>query len=122
MALRGLDHVNVRCSDLARSRAFYGDALGLRDGERPSVNTPGAWMYLGDQPIVHLGSGGEAGERTGSSGFDHIAFNAEDLPGVRERLQRLEVPFRETGIPSMNLTQLFLLDPDGVKIEINFRG
>jgi catechol 2,3-dioxygenase-like lactoylglutathione lyase family enzyme len=121
MALRGLDHVNVKCSDLARSRAFYADALGLRDGERPFPERPGAWMYLGDQPIVHLGSGGEAGGVAAGSGFDHIAFNAEDLPGVRERLQRLDVEFREREIASMNLTQIFLFDPDGVKIEINFR-
>ncbi|MBV9996994.1 MAG: VOC family protein [Caulobacteraceae bacterium] len=122
MALRGLDHITVRCADIARSRSFYAEALGLRDGERPGVSIPGAWLYLGDRPVVHLFAAVEdAGEAAGA-GFDHFAFEADDLPNVRARLERLGVAFRESDIPDMRLHQLFLRDPDGVKIEINFRG
>jgi catechol 2,3-dioxygenase-like lactoylglutathione lyase family enzyme len=122
MALRGLDHVTVRCMDIERSRAFYAEALGLRDGERPAVNIPGAWLYLGDRPVVHLFGGRQDDGAKTTGGFDHVAFDADDLPGVRARLERLGVPFRESGIPDMRLHQVFLHDPDGVMIEINFRG
>ena len=122
MALRGLDHVNVRCIDIDRSRAFYADALGLRDGERPAVDVPGAWLYLGDRPVVHLSGGRTDDGAKPAGGFDHVAFDADDLEGVRGRLQRLGVPFRESDLPDIRLHQLFLRDPDGVKIEINFRG
>jgi glyoxylase I family protein len=35
-----LFHVNVNCSDLGRSLAFYRDALGLSEGARTSVDRP----------------------------------------------------------------------------------
>ena len=57
MALRSLDHVTVNCADLDRSRAFYSQALGLTDGKRPNFAFPGAWLYVGDRPVVHLVGG-----------------------------------------------------------------
>ena len=49
-----LDHVNIRTRRLSVLRAFYTDVLGLKDGPRPPFGHPGAWLYAGDHPIVHL--------------------------------------------------------------------
>ena len=52
--------------------------------------------------------------------IDHIAFAATDLPGVRKRLQSKSVKFREQIVPRTGAAQIFLYDPDGVGVELNF--
>jgi catechol 2,3-dioxygenase-like lactoylglutathione lyase family enzyme len=120
MTLRRLDHVTVNCADLERSRTFYAQVLALRDGERPAFPFPGAWLYAGERPVIHLVGEGAAQPSTGA--FDHVAFEAEDFDGTRARFEALNIPFRESRVPAAGLRQLFVHDPDGVKIELNFRG
>jgi catechol 2,3-dioxygenase-like lactoylglutathione lyase family enzyme len=122
MALLKLDHVTVLCSDLDRSRRFYAQVLEMPDGERPDFDFPGAWLYVGDRAAVHLvGDRNDVGVMP-TGGFDHMAFDADDLPGTRARLNRLGVEFEEAAVPGGRLHQVFILDPDGVKIELNFRN
>jgi catechol 2,3-dioxygenase-like lactoylglutathione lyase family enzyme len=118
MALSRIDHVTIRVSDLQRSRAFYADALGLVDGERPPFNFPGAWLWLGDRAVVHL-VGGRAAAVAETGPFDHVAFAASDLEGTRARLKNAGIAFRETSVPGRPLHQIFFTDPDGVAIELN---
>ena len=120
MALQGLDHVTVNCADLAKSRAFYAEVLGFRDGARPAFSFPGAWLYLGERPVVHLVGDAPSSPETGS--FDHVAFEARDIDAVRANLIARGVAYREGGVPGARVRQIFLRDPDGVKIELNFRG
>ena len=121
MPLKGLDHVTVNCADLERSRTFYAEALGMTDGERPPFPFPGAWLYLGGRPVVHLVGGAAPGAETTGS-FDHVAFDADDIDTVRARLQAQGIAFQENNFAAAKIRQLFFPDPDGVKIELNFRG
>jgi catechol 2,3-dioxygenase-like lactoylglutathione lyase family enzyme len=120
MTLQRLDHVTVNCADLERSRTFYAQVLNLRDGERPPFPFPGAWLYAGDRPVVHLVGEGAAEASTGA--FDHVAFEADDFAGTRARFEALNIAFGENRVPAVGLRQLFVHDPDGVKIELNFRA
>jgi catechol 2,3-dioxygenase-like lactoylglutathione lyase family enzyme len=52
--------------------------------------------------------------------LDHIAFAATDVDGVRKRLKAKNVDFREQIVPRTGDTQIFLYDPDGVGVELNF--
>ena len=52
--------------------------------------------------------------------LDHIAFAATDVDAVRKRLQSKNVSFREQIVPRTGDTQIFLYDPDGVGVELNF--
>src|SRR5690349_17166239 len=52
--IEGLDHFNLSPADLERSRRFYKEVLRLVDGDRPMFQQPGAWLYAGTRPIVHL--------------------------------------------------------------------
>ena len=54
MTIDALDHFTVAVSDLEASRRFYVEALGLHEGERPPFEFPGAWLYSGAAPLVHL--------------------------------------------------------------------
>ena len=116
--LEHVDHVTIRAADLDASVAFYEDVLGLTRGDRPPFGFPGAWLYLGDHPVVHLIGGRGGGPGTGA--IDHVAFQAADLAGTRARLADLGVAFEERTVPGQGLVQLFVRDPDGVRIELNF--
>ncbi len=120
MALNALDHYTIMTADLDASVAFYTEILGLADGPRPAFDAPGAWLYCDDRPVVHL-VGGSTGKDTGTGAIDHIAFRASGLDDYRARLNAQGISFRERDVPGQPLHQLFLADPDGVTIEINFR-
>ena len=121
MAVDVLQHINIHVTDLERSKHFYTRVLGLRVGPRPPVASVGYWLYLGDQPVIHLvqkppGSVAAAG----NGAIDHIAFHGTDVDATRRLLHADGVAFHETVIPRDRSTQLFVHDPDGVKIELNF--
>lgn len=120
MALRLFQHVNTRSADVERTRAFY-EQLGLRAGERPPFASRGYWMYLGEQPVLHLVQrpDGQA-PHDGSGNVDHVAFEASDLEGTRRALADAGVPFREAVVPRDGTIQIFVRDPDGLTVELNF--
>ena len=130
MPLGVLQHYTIEPSDLERTKDFYCDVLGLENGDRPPLGFPGYWLYSGGVPTVHL-----LGPRVPRDGivvrgtekkfedtgrFDHIAFAATDIDGVRARLQKRNVTYREQTIPRTGGQQVFLYDPDGVGVELNF--
>jgi catechol 2,3-dioxygenase-like lactoylglutathione lyase family enzyme len=141
MGIEKLDHYSVRTMDLERAIKFYDDALGLQAGYRPPFRFPGAWLYAAPQPgetegkaIVHLigvdpgdtaavaeylGDQREA-EKAGTGAFDHIAFAASGIADMRARLGRHGIAFRERRVPNMELHQVFIHDPEGVMIELNY--
>jgi len=121
MAILEVEHINVTTSDLERTRRFYIEVLGLKEGNRPPFSRPGAWMYLGERALVHI-STGRAPATQGSDAFDHIAFKASDLRGMREHLKQHGVVFSEFSVPDRELHQLFLRDPEGMQIELLFSG
>jgi catechol 2,3-dioxygenase-like lactoylglutathione lyase family enzyme len=122
MGVDMLQHVNIRVRDLEASKAFYVRAVGLREGPRPPVASVGSWMYLGDQPVIHLVHlpSDLAAVAAGSGAVDHIAFRGIDFESAKRRFASLGIPFREALIPRDGTRQLFVHDPDGVKIELNF--
>ena len=116
-----LQHVNIRVRDLDASKDFYVRVVGLRVGPRPPVASVGYWLYLGDEPVIHLVQiPSEQAPAGGSGAVDHIAFRGIDFESTRDRFQALGVAFREALIPRDGTRQLFVHDPDGVKIELNF--
>lgn len=119
MGVHRLDHYNIVTEKLDETVAFYVSVLGLEDGKRPTFQFPGAWLYSGASPLVHLMQLGEdRGQGTGP--IDHIAFEASDYDGFTQHLKNHGVTYDERFIEDANLRQVFLLDPNGVKVEINF--
>ncbi|HEX2889073.1 VOC family protein [Vineibacter terrae] len=130
MPLGLLQHYTIEPTDLERTKDFYCEVLGLEVGERPAMGFPGYWLYSGGVATVHLLGAREpapgivvrgAGTRFDNTGrLDHIAFAATDIGEIRNRLRTREVVFREQALPEFGLTQIFLHDPDGVAVELNF--
>lgn len=121
MPLERIDHVAVTTTDIAATRSFYRDVLGLREGPRPPFGQPGAWMYLGEHPALHISTRRAPTSRK-SDALDHVAFAASGLAQMRARLQAAGVDFVEFAVPERQLLQLFLADPDGTEIELVFSG
>ena len=126
MGISALEHVTIRCAQLQRTRDFYVDLLGLAEGARPAFAFRGYWLYLGGVPVVHLV---EAADRPaereivseGTGSFDHLAFRGDDAAGLQGRLKKAGMVFRERMVPGGALAQIFVRDPEGVLVEINFR-
>ncbi len=98
------------------------EAIGLVEGPRPPFPFPGHWLYLGDVAVIHLVQKpqGEARHGPGSGEIDHVAFGGSDLDGMRARLQARGLAFEERVVPRDGIIQLFVKDPEGVKLELNF--
>ena len=102
-------------------RDFYCDVVGLTEGFRPAFERFGFWLYIGDKDVVHLITPKEGDERSPQkSSFDHIAFKTADYHGVLKKLKLLSIPFEEKPIPGMTAHQIFLKDPAGNRVELNF--
>lgn len=115
----GLDHVNIETTDLEGSIRFYKEVLGLEIGWRPDFGVPGAWLYVDDQPIVHLVERDSI--HSGPTGaIHHVALKAAGLDETTKRLEALGIAFKTTVVPDLSVTQLFVDDPNGVTLELNF--
>ena len=127
MPVEQLEHFTVRCTDLDVTRDFYTHILGLTVGPRPDFPFKGYWLYCGGSPVVHLVDRQEFESRHGARGgadtgaLDHVAFRGVDIEAMRATLRAANIAFRETGVPGGRLRQIFLPDPDGVLVELNFR-
>ena len=131
MPLTKMEHFLVLTDDIDGTRDFYCRALGLTMGARPPLAFPGYWLYVGDTPCIHIAewrtytkhSESQAipvsTPASGTGPVDHIAFNGLDYEEIAGRLQENDIKFVLNVVPSNGLRQLFLSDPNGVKIEIN---
>jgi len=125
MGLKRIEHYNIHTVKLAETVDFYTRILGMTNGDRPPFQFPGAWLYVGDTPVLHLVdvSGAYKSPRAGQHGtgtLDHVAFEAQGLPAMREHLRRNGATFEERVVPRTGVTQLFLVDPNGLTLELNY--
>ena len=123
MPLNALHHVTVKTADLEATRDFYRDILGLEVGFRPDLDFPGYWLYCGDVPVVHLVPEGSAiggGPSFDTGPFDHFAFLASDFDGIKAKLDRHGVKYRENHVNRPPIDQLFFPDNNNVMVELNF--
>ena len=133
MALSHLEHFLVQTEDIERTRDWYCDVLGMTHGPTPDFKFPVVWLYIGDRDVVHVTEGGkdvsenrmaylgqQSAATSGTGVVDHIAFRATGLRKTMSHLTGLGVAFSQRQVDSQGLFQLFLFDPNGIKIELNF--
>jgi catechol 2,3-dioxygenase-like lactoylglutathione lyase family enzyme len=144
MLIRKLEHYNVRTARYDETIRFYVDVLGMTATSVPGMNQEKpSWIVDGsgvaavhlivvdpEDPAGSLGRimafrGGykEDGPPVlkGSGAIDHIAFQCEGYEDVVERLRGAGLDFHENAAPQVNLRQIFVDDPNGVTLELNFR-
>ncbi len=124
--IRWLDHVNLRTADVERMVRFYVDVVGLRLGDRPPFAFPGAWLYAGERPVVHLvGEPGVAaaaipGDPLTPLTLEHFAFAADDPESFQQRLEAQGIAYRRSLQTGSGRIVVNLRDPDGNRLHVDF--
>lgn len=124
MELLGINHINivVTATQLPLMVAFYEQIIGLRQGQRAVSKRDGAWLYCHDTAIIHL-SVVEAAPYAGRDAlFNHVALSCTGVAAWMGHLNQHAIPYEIDYRPSPEMSQLFLYDPAGVRIELNFAG
>jgi catechol 2,3-dioxygenase-like lactoylglutathione lyase family enzyme len=124
MSVGMLDHFNIRTRRLADTVRFYEDILGLQNGDRPNFSFPGAWMYSEGRAVVHLVDISPTAEtqKPDSGVVHHVAFASRDFNGMKKRLASKGMAFDTRQVPGGALWQIFVTDPNGVMIELNYEA
>jgi len=133
MPLSNLEHILVQTADIEKTRDWYVRVLGMRAGHTPDFKFPVCWLYIGERDVIHVTQGGadttanrkaylgqQSDAISGSGVIDHIGFRCTGLRETMEHLTAMNVPFRQRQVDDQGLYQLFLFDPNGIKIELNF--
>jgi len=99
MAIAGIDHINIDTDRLDETVQFYSEVLGFESRAKPSGN-PGVWLYVDEQPLVHVNLV-ESVEKVPATGhFNHITY-------------------RYVESPELGRTQIFTHDPNGIQVELH---
>lgn len=134
MPVTELNHYLIRANDLERTKEFYCKVLGFEVMPRPDFPFPGYWLGINGKIQVHMAQAGVPNSKlyylgspknaaTDNSGvIDHVAFLASDPEGFVKHLKAMGVPCRPRNFPESQLYQLFVKDPDGLTVELNFFG
>jgi catechol 2,3-dioxygenase-like lactoylglutathione lyase family enzyme len=121
MPVSGMNHFTILTDDVEGTVRFYRELLGLAPGPRPSFAFPGAWLYAGGAPILHV-IGGRPKSELNPGVIDHIAFSGQDLAATLAALRARGIAHecrRQAG-SSTGTWQVFFHDPNGAKVELDF--
>jgi catechol 2,3-dioxygenase-like lactoylglutathione lyase family enzyme len=122
MAVLGVDHINIGTHKLEETRVFFREAIGLAEGYRPDFPFDGAWLYAGETAVVHLVDLAEAKLPSSQAALDHFALRIDDYDAAIAQLDATGVRYRAVDIPNTPIRQINVRDPNGVNIELNYRG
>jgi catechol 2,3-dioxygenase-like lactoylglutathione lyase family enzyme len=126
MGLIDLHHVAIKTKDLDETVKFYTKVLGMKVVHRPKFDFPGAWLQMGGT-MFHIYAGHAAKDMKGGwkysqmhSPLDHVALRAKGFDKMKKKIVACGREWRQQDLPHADIWQLFVLDPSGIKIEINF--
>lgn len=125
--VKGIDHLVIRVSDFARSKAFYNQVLGFLDFELAEAY-PDAAGWANGRTLFWIGQADEKGKRhkhrLGNVGFHHYAFklgkrrDVDDLYAFLVKIGAKVVdPPADYPAYGDGYYAVFFLDPDGLKLE-----
>jgi catechol 2,3-dioxygenase-like lactoylglutathione lyase family enzyme len=111
------DFVSVPVTDMQRSKAFYGDALGLEqvsDGGFPEYQ-------LGENVSLYLLSMEAVGSRFTAPHSAHVALRVPDVAEARRELESRGVSFAGATLDTGVCHMAFFNDPDGNALMLHRR-
>ena len=130
MRVNALDHVNIQTLDLEATVDFYADVLDIEARDPPPPLDPKLvqWMYdAEDRAIFHLttpgsimGDGGKDVLSRETGPVHHVALNCSGHDAMAARLTSLGLDFRLNHVTAIGLKQIFVRDPNGVLLELNY--
>ncbi|HVK96371.1 MAG TPA: VOC family protein [Flavisolibacter sp.] len=119
-----INHIAFSVLDLAKSRSFYQDVIGLDTIPEPFKVGRHAWFAIGDKSQLHLIQ--NPPPLVVPNKNTHICFSVPDINDFIAVLKKHNIHFEDwPGTASAITTradgihQIYLQDPDGYWIEIN---
>jgi hypothetical protein len=81
-------------------------------------------MYSEGRPVVHLvdTSAMDEPQKPDSGVVHHVAFVSHGFKAMQDRLKLKKVEFRAVTVPGNEIWQIFITDPNGVVIELNYEA
>jgi catechol 2,3-dioxygenase-like lactoylglutathione lyase family enzyme len=124
MHLTDIQHIAIKTKDLEATNRFYTEILGTTLADRPNFDFFGSWLRMGNTMIHSLAGyaaeGRDGRHPRGSAAVDHLAMGAIGFDAVGQKFVDNDLEWRQFAIPSFGLWQLFVKDPSGIIIELNF--
>jgi catechol 2,3-dioxygenase-like lactoylglutathione lyase family enzyme len=123
-----LDHVNVQTTRLAETVAFYRDVIGLEQRDPPGLD-PGLVQWMHDETghaLVHISTvgsllGESEGAVAGKTGaVHHVALLCTGHDAMVRVLESHGLGYRLNHVQVIDLKQIFVEDPNGVLLELNY--
>jgi catechol 2,3-dioxygenase-like lactoylglutathione lyase family enzyme len=120
----GIDHISLRVSDFAKSKAFYGKLMPFL-GFKVLDEYPDAIGWTNGKTRLWIGAADDKGKkhkhRIGDVGFHHYAFelaSRKDVDALQEFVKKLGARIVDpAGEYYDDYYAVFFLDPDGLKLE-----
>lgn len=109
--LTGLNHITIAVSDLERSLDFYINALGFKGHVKWKQ---GAYLSLGDLWLCL-----SVDKPDEKSDYSHIAFSISQQDFTDFSLKLIQLNIAQWKENKSEGESLYLLDPDGHKLEIH---
>ena len=124
MQVIGLDHYNIcgTAEEIREVRDFYCKVLGFTEGFRPGFGIDGSWLYTNGHALLHLTIVEDHVEKRDTGNLHHIALRCQGLEEMARTLTAHGVSYHRDRVESLGITQLFIHDPAGVRIELSFAG
>jgi catechol 2,3-dioxygenase-like lactoylglutathione lyase family enzyme len=126
MTAQGMNHFTILAEDLGLTVKFYTEILGLKEGYRPPLGFPGAWLYAQEptdetgQAVLHIVAGRPM-PNPRSGVIDHMAYTAKGLAATVAKLESHGIQYmkrKQAGV--VGTWQVFLHDPNGARVELDF--
>ena len=123
MIITRLHHSALCVTDIARSKRFYGEVLGLQEIPRPDFDFEGAWYEFADGSQLHLIVHDTPLALRGTTAIDardgHLALRVDSYQEALERLERLGIECLAYWDNKTPWAQIYVTDPDGNVVELN---
>lgn len=134
MRVEAIDHVNIRTPDVVATGRFFADALSMTVTPSPGNADPAKAAWICDaegRAVVHLATydilypwedSAPPPPPGGSGRLHHVALRCTGYAATAERLSGKGLSFRSNEVPQVGLRQLFVEEPNGILLELNFFG
>ena len=119
MPVTTMNHFTILTDDVPGTVRFYGELLGLTARPRPPLAFPGAWLYAGAAPILHV-IGARPPSELRAGVIDHMAFTAHDLSDTLALLASRNIAHTCRRQAESGVWQVFFFDPNGARVELDF--
>ncbi|MCZ6634903.1 MAG: VOC family protein [bacterium] len=123
--ITGIGHFAITCKDIDQSLDFYTRILGLPEAFRMNNDDGSLWMVYvktGSDDFIELftNGGDQADIPKNASGFKHLCLWVDDIETTVHDLKSKGLDVDPDGIRTgrSKCKQYFIVDPDGVRIEL----